>query len=168
MRLVSFSNLVKVTRSGLIFPSVTLDADNDAEYEIIEVPFLGFNDTDFMEFNGIKTLTANFEPRIIDGVLHLCKSRGTFKKRLLFIHPFLMIDGGDFGSFPESVVPDSIFKFKTGTPDLGYFYEMMFILDPDIKYDILYYSEELGKVTQYFIIWDYFKDFVEVTYTKLE
>lgn len=167
MRLVNMSNNVKVTSSALLIPMVCLNSDLDASYEIAEIPLSGFLDSDFTDNNGVTSLKANFEPRVVASMLELRKTRYTGRKRLLFIHSFMVIEESQFGSFSDSVVPKSVFKFLSGNPDIGYFYEMFFVLYPNITYDILYFSEKLGKVTQYFMKWDLQKGCVEVNYKVL-
>ena len=163
MQLVNMSSRSYVNFLGLNFPCLVEDVDGDLSYEHTLVPFIGCEEYDFAEFNGITKLLAHVEPRISENTLVLVKQQNQEDDgRLLFLYSFPVMDNAQFGSYPGTTSPDLVYKFASGNPDIGYFFEMIFVLQKDIKYEVLYHSEILNKVTKIELLWNAKEDYVSV------
>jgi len=168
MQLVNMSSRAFINFYGLNFPCLIEDVDGDLSYEHTLVPFVGCNESDFTEFNGITKILAHLQPKITGNTLVLVKQlKQEDDGKLLFLYSFPIMEGGAFGTFPEATNPEIVYKFSSGNPESGYFYEMLFVLQKDIKYEILYHSEVLNKITKVSLYWDSFYDHVSVTLTVI-
>lgn len=165
MQLVNMSCRAFVNFFGLNFPCLVEDVDGDLSYEHTLIPFVGCDDLDFYDFDGNIKLLANVYPRITGNTLFLVKQRDLVDDKILFVYSFPVMDGGQFGFFPGTTSPEIVYKFASGNPDVGYFFELIFVLHKDVKYEVLYHSEILNKITKVNLFWDSDRDFVSVTPT---
>jgi hypothetical protein len=154
MLLVNMSNLGFVNYYGLNYPWVSMTPQLDYEYEHTLIPFVGFNDSDFEEVRGNLILRSQFDLKIRRKQLRFVKSNKIIVDQILFLYSFPVINGGTFGSFEGSKIPEMCVKFSSGNPESGYFHEMMFLLNKDTRYEILYHSEDLIKVSKIEMFWD--------------
>lgn len=157
MHLVNMSRLAFVNEYGLNIPCIINDEDGELCYEHTFVAFRGFDDSDFgFSSEGKPVLLAHCFPVVTEGnVLTLIKPKHRmFDDVVLFLYSFPIMEGGEFGVFPGNIPPEAIYKFKSGNPDSGYFYELMLILKKDILYEILYHSEKISKITSCEFKWD--------------
>jgi len=153
---------------GLNFPCLIEDVDGDLGYEHTLVPFVGCSEDDFTEFNGITKVLAHLQPKITGNTLVLVKQQVQEDDgKLLFLYSFPIMDGGEFGAFPDTINPEAVYKFSSGNPDSGYFYDMLFVLQKDIKYEVLYHSEVLSKITKITLHWDSSREFVSVSHSVI-
>jgi len=124
------------------------------DYEHTLIPFVGFSELDFEEVDGKTILRSPFELRIRKQQLMFVKSDTASVDQILFLYSFPVIQGAAFGSFEGSKTPEKVIKFSSGNPETGYFFEMMFLLNKDTYYEVLYHSEELNKVVKIEMFWD--------------
>lgn len=167
MQLVNMSSRAYVNFFGLNFPCLLEDVDGELSYEHTLVPFVGCEETDFKVFNGITKLLASISPKVTGNTLVFVKDKEPLDDKILFIYSFPIMDGGQFGTFPDSINPELVYKFASGNPDIGYFYELIFVIRKDINYEVLYHSEILNKIIKINIFWNSSQDFVSVTSTVI-
>jgi hypothetical protein len=158
MLLANMSTLGFVNYFGLNYPWVKMTPEFDYEYEHVLVPFIGFNEFDFEEVAGNIILRSPFDIKLKGRTLQFVKSNEETSNQILFLYSFPVIEGGVFGAFEGSKTPEKVFKFSSGNPDQGYFNEMMFLLQKDIYYEVLYHSELLNKVVKIEMFWDFTKN----------
>jgi len=163
MQLVNMSSRAFINFFGLNFPCLLEDKDGDLSYEHVLVPFVGCDESDFTEFNGITKLLAQVEPKITGTTLVLRKKTSLDDNYVLFLYSFPVMHGGEFGTFPEATNPEVVYKFFSGNPESGYFYEMLFVLQKDVRYEILYHSEPLNKIIKFVLFCNSDEEFVSVT-----
>ena len=156
MLIANMSKFAFVNRLGINFPCLVEDVNGNLVYEHTLIPFVGFNESDFNEIHGLTILTSHCYPVLKENTLMLKKASRHDKtdNKVIFLYSFPIITGGEFGVFPETVQPESAFKFRSGNPDSGYYFEMIFILDRDIKYEILYHSMLNNQVIAFDFLWN--------------
>lgn len=155
MILANMSTLGFINHYGLNYPWIAMSPQIDYDYEHTLIPFVGFNDLDFEEVEGKLILRSQFELRIRGKQLHFVKSiQKLHPNQVLFLYSFPVIEGGSFGAFEGSKTPEKVIKFSSGNPESGYFHEMMFLLNKNTYYEVLYHSEKLNKVLKIEMFWD--------------
>ena len=164
------SKFAFINRLGVNFPCLVEDVDGDLAYEHTLIPFIGFNDSDFRETNGIVHLNCHCEPVVTDGnnlVFKKTSYAESDEDKVILLYSFPIMDGGEFGAFPGMIQPEVAFRFRSGNPDSGYFFEMIFILKRDTPYEILYHSEVADRVTAFDFHWNSKFESIETRPRKL-
>jgi hypothetical protein len=170
MYLVNMSRFAFINEFGLNIPYLVIDEDREVSYEHTLVPFKGFTGEDLrVSPEGKLMLISPCYPVVTEtNVLLLLKPKHyRSEDKILFLYSFPVIDGGDFGVFPETESPEAIYKFRSGNPESGYFFDMMFILKKDITYEILYHSEKENQITSFQFRWDSRMDFVSTRFKAI-
>jgi len=163
MRLISMSRNGFINHNGLNFSCIVEDTDGDIAYEHTLVPFIGFNDFDFSGDGKSTMLTSHFNPVVSGSTLYFSKSKVQKDDGLvMFAYSFPIIEGGQFGTYQDSLPPEHIYKFVSGNFESGYFYELLLILKKNTLYEIIYHSEYLSKITKTEIFWDDESNFISV------
>lgn len=141
MHYANFSSNGKVTPEGINYTLVEL-VDGETEFNLIQLPFIGFEKTDFMTLpTGGLTLLTHFDMVIIDDKLFIVKSRkNSYQVLLMFSIPWH--DDGFVGDIGEGPVPDETYKLKTGHFSQCFYHDYLFVLTFGVKYRFGYCSEK--------------------------